>query len=154
MDFKRKAFKGVLLLYSSRGNILAQVLGIGDLHGCWEYALLLQAFIENVDAVVCTGDIGGYSGGKDSAKCYEFMMGVQSKLGDKCGISAGNHEEAFIKCLIYAGVPLTGTSDTAQAGLHSFAAYLLGDDIRGPKGLAGQPGLGGQQGGGGYPLRH
>ena len=106
-------------------------LGIGDIHGCKEFVDVIPGFLDSVDGLLCTGDVGGY--GPDSLHCYEKMMEFQKRLesqGKLCKIVQGNHEEGLVTALKYAGIPMKGiASSTAQAGFNLEAGQLFGHEV-------------------------
>ncbi len=128
---KRKAFKGLLLLYSSE-IIMAKYLVLGDVHGCREYldTMLAVGAFENIDGVLATGDIGGY--GPDSLYCYQFLMDLKKRFeaeGKVFKAVRGNHEEALEKQIMNPDVDVDGIRKTAKAGILQALEQMLGKDV-------------------------
>lgn len=117
---------------------MARYLVLGDIHGCKEYLDVVSRFIEGVDGVLATGDIGGY--GPDSLYCYEFMRKLKSRLikeGKVFKAIRGNHEDALELKLQNPEIPLEGVSKAAEIGIILTISQFFGEEIcrRSDKGL-------------------
>ena len=82
-----------------RENQMRKII-IGDIHGCLEEVLTLleeAKFDRNRDMVIQLGDM--IDRGPDPCGVLEFFKAMKEKIGDRCVLLRGNHEEILLEAV-------------------------------------------------------
>lgn len=75
----------------------SRTLIITDIHGCYDECRMLlekMGFEEDADRLICLGDT--IDRGPKIFETFEYLAGVKERMGDRCVLIRGNHEQMML----------------------------------------------------------